>query len=407
MSEYEDYRRRDFAKTEPEILQELIKKASEESRNYSEFMRRIKEAGLKIADFLYRIGFIEKIEIPYSVDRVLARKHYVGIDGSFYVTGGRGKRYYIMMTAVIIELPKGIDTRPEELVKRYPGIEIRVYDDVSGGKEVFEVAEDLMMWLETNAIEKKVEEYDGSEQYVFIDGPVIDPPRLPSKYVSQVKVDGLGYIDYRAKVFRRAYEKGLEIYGYVKSARTDNLLKKQVMDLAKQHLNDKEYREIEETLNVFASDQELAFAVLFTILSLLKRKYSDRYVVYITKPTQIHGDVLEENEVYREYYERGLTVYYTYAISRYMDKVYRLEVMLPQGADPREALERLIRGVKLASSITLPGQKHPLPIILAHEKCKIRRGAAEIIYEEILARVAEPSGDEMLDQLKYMLIREE
>ncbi len=405
LSEFEDYRRRDFAKTEPEILQGLIRRAEEESEEYNRFMREIKEAGIRIADFLYRTGFLERIEIPYSIDRVLARKHYVGIDGSFYVTGGKGKRYYIMMTAVIIELPKGIDTSPNELIKRYPGIDIRVYDDVSGGKEVFEVAEDLMMQLETRAIEVKVDEYDGSEQYVFIDGPVIDPPRLPSKYI--IDREDLKYIDYRAKVFRKAYEKGLSIYGYVKSARTDNLLKKKILDLASRNLSGKEYQEIEDALDKFASDQELAFITLFTILSITERRYNNKYVIYATKPVDIEDTVIDENEIYKEYKSRGLTVYYTYAISRYMNKVYRLEVMVPNNTSPEEVRNKLIHGIKLVSAITLPGHKHPLPIILAHEKCRIRRGAAEIIYEEILARTARPTGDNLLDQLKYLIIREE
>jgi hypothetical protein len=34
----------------------------------------------------------------------------------------------------------------------------------------------------------------------------------------------------------------------------------------------------------------------------------------------------------------------------------------------------------------LPGMDEPLPIILAHNKCNVRRGTAETIYYEIMAK---------------------
>jgi hypothetical protein len=37
---------------------------------------------------------------------------------------------------------------------------------------------------------------------------------------------------------------------------------------------------------------------------------------------------------------------------------------------------------------TLAGTTQPLPIIIAHNKCNVRKGAADSLYNEIISRMA-------------------
>ena len=68
--------------------------------------------------------------------------------------------------------------------------------------------------------------------------------------------------------------------------------------------------------------------------------------------------------------------------------VLRLDIPL---LDPLEnnskADEIVLQAVKATDTWTYPGQEYPLPIILAHEKCNIREGCAQVLYEEIITNL--------------------
>jgi len=67
-----------------------------------------------------------------------------------------------------------------------------------------------------------------------------------------------------------------------------------------------------------------------------------------------------------------------------------------------EVDNKIKMAVKAVNDWQYPDQYIPLPVQLAHEKCEIREGAAEVLYEEILtkSRSVNPS-----DQLAMMQLR--
>jgi hypothetical protein len=71
-------------------------------------------------------------------------------------------------------------------------------------------------------------------------------------------------------------------------------------------------------------------------------------------------------------------------------------------SNPEKTNEIVLQVIKAVDSWTYPGQDYPLPIILAHDKCNIRKGCAEILYEEIItrSRSADPITQLILTQLR-------
>ncbi|HDJ83842.1 MAG TPA: hypothetical protein ENG44_02455, partial [Desulfurococcaceae archaeon] len=159
----------EFNRTEPEILRKLIEHASRRSRELENVVKKQKGLGEKILDEIgdKLIVAIDRKGNPYI--------EVLGVDGSNQVVGGRSGKYYIMLSAVIVYLPQG--TATVNPVIRYPDITIVSFTDPSG--EIIEdVAEDVMMLLETRAIMESVKlKQSEATTPLFIDGPVMDPPR--------------------------------------------------------------------------------------------------------------------------------------------------------------------------------------------------------------------------------------
>ena len=376
----------EFNRTEPEILRKLIEHASRRSRELENVVKKQKELGERILDAIgdKLIVAIDRKGNPYI--------EVLGVDGSNQVVGGRSGKYYIMLSAVIVYLPQG--TATVNPVIRYPDITIVSFTDPSG--EIIEdVAEDVMMLLETRAIMEsvKLKQSEGTTP-LFIDGPVMDPPRnireeslTVFKQLAGIELGNVNeYYKIRANTILEAYREGIVPLGYVKRPGTDKLLLNYVG------------REIKETLKVFGGDEELVRTLL-----AIKILVNGNNKIYYTTPIEYPLD----HSLYELYRRYGLRVYYSYSMINPYSRPFRIEVAVDKDT-PKDRVEELIEwAVKLSHALTLPGQRYPLPVVIAHEKCRIRRGAAELIYEEILARTVKPSQDKILNALKITLVSEE
>ncbi len=378
----------DFNKTEPEVLRKLIEHASRRSRELEELIVKQKALGEEV---LTKMGGI----IGYSKIRGDPYAGVIGVDGSNQVVGGRSGNYYIMLSAVVVHLPHGIGTRNP--VVKYPDVTIVSFNDPSG-EVVSDVAEDAMMLLETRAIVEAVSiagKGDGVLTPLFIDGPIIDPPRsIRSESITVFKqiigdvVSVDVYYGLRTSALIEAYRKNVLPIGFVKKPGTDKLLLRIVGE------------EVRGVYKVFSGDEELVRTIL--ALEMIRNPPSKGYIYY-TVPREYPSD----NTLYSRYKELGLSIYYSYSMHSPYSRPFRVEVALPRIIPLRKAYELTVKAVMLSHILTLPGQKYPLPVLLAHEKCRIRRGAAELIYEEILAKTVKPSGDRVVDVLKTVLVEEE
>ena len=88
---------------------------------------------------------------------------------------------------------------------------------------------------------------------------------------------------------------------------------------------------------------------------------------------------------------------------RWTSPVLRLDIpLLNPPEDNSKTDETVLQAVKATNIWTYPGQDYPLPVILAHEKCNIREGCAQVLYEEIItkSRTVDPYNQLILTQLR-------
>ena len=394
MNEHEyDKKLYEFSRTEPEIavglIEELHRKREEHYNLLLKLNRNARKIYEKIKDKQDIIKIVKFSEKEY-IDKPLA-----GIDGSMYVIGGRGKRYYAFISAVIVLMERGLSSTGDSVKTLYPRdcIRVEAFDDPSLGNEVQRIAEDMMFYYETKALYEvnHMCREQGKCYYVFIDGPIIDPPRELTSYgkkftYERLKNDIIGrhilsrinsvdsiYYSYRIHPFIEAWNlRSREHYivGYVKSTRTEQLLTKELV-------NNGVSRDLVWS---FTGDDEIAYMVLSNAVG-----DTDNYAYLGPFRITCYDDELR---YMRPYLDEGLTLYYIYGINRWRNKVFRLELGVSEDTQDNIDVSRVFDNLyKLVLTITLPGNVHPLPVVVAHEKCKIRPGAAQLIYELLLSGI--------------------
>ena len=377
----------EFSKTEPEVAIGLIEELHKKRDEHYKLLLKLNDFGKIIYDSLK--GKRNVIKIIKLDEKKYMNKPLAGIDGSMYVTGGRGKRYYTFISAVIVLIKRGLVSQKDEIEILYPRdcIKVEAFDDPSLGEEVWKIAEDIMFYYETKALYEinHLCLSQGDCYYTFIDGPIIDPPRQLSEYGNKfireklksdrlvsIEEANIDYTTYRVTPIVDAWElryKKHYIVGYVKSTRTEQLLTK---ELANMGVN-------KDLLSAFTGDDELAYMILKNAV-----EYEQNYA-YIG-PFKVNYDD-SKLEYMKPYLEKGIEIYYIYGINRWHNKVFRLEIGAPKETSYDE-ISRIFDDIyRLTISVTLPGNVHPLPVVIAHEKCKIRPGAAELIYELLLSGV--------------------
>lgn len=368
----------DVQRSEPELVRRLLEKALQRERERETLYSILRAAGSTVYEEMRRRGLLHR---PPGLRGSPA---CYGVDGSRQVVGGRLGRYYILLSTVIVTLPRGLGSARAEAV--YPGVDIvEVVDPTGAGIEP--AAEAALMVLETLTLRRLA---DAEPGIVFIDGPIVDPPaRLDPGTAVQAVMRLLDappeealrvveeYHRIRARVVAGLVERGHTVVGVVKRIGRVDLLARRLARLG-----------IADAGRI--GDEDLVLA----LVAAAKARGDGVFYTEPVEATSLPGDV------YRCYLDAGLRVYASYTFSPYTLRPYRVEVAVPQGAEPRGAVERAIAA---AQGLTLPGQSLPLPVVLAHEKTRIRRGLAQLVYREVLTRASLPEGDPLADTLKALL----
>jgi hypothetical protein len=192
------------------------------------------------------------------------------------------------------------------------------------------------------------------EILLMIDGPIIDPP---NKKLYE------GYVRERVNALLACKEGGALVMGCVKNLEGCFFLK--FID------SQEELRELAIIAEGFGSDSQLIPFIFSTL-------YSEGYAL-----EAIPIKRTEPKWLIDEYEKFGL------------DGVYRIYLTLG-GGGTYIAVEYIANdddAVKIGKKVSdavrawwMPGTKIPLPVLVAHSRCNIKRGAAEYLYRELLTR---------------------
>ncbi len=346
-------KRMEFKMTEPETLVKLVKDAQNKGEKMQKDMERLRNMASKLTKLFQDKGLI----FTESVLKTIQLKHKcaVGIDGSFQLIGGAGGKWYAPISVARIIFEEGFGTQPSVDIFWASIEEIEELENYEPNR----VASVMMLSGETKAILNWGTL--NKEAYVFIDGPIVDPPI--------VSYGGKEYIKDRCEGIKKCIEKSIAI-GCVKRFR-DKFYIEYLKNLISEE-SEKEY------LNHFPSDQHLIAYVFAQVRS--QGYYGPLFTKWI--------DISASNPVYELYKTEGV-----YVVSLFFQKEVRSQILrldVPFLEPPTENAEKIgneiAHIVKAVNEWTYPGQDFPLPVLLAHNKCNIREGCAEVLYEEIMTR---------------------
>jgi hypothetical protein len=339
-------RRMDFNLTESETLVKLVEDAQTKGEKAQKDMNRLRKLSSGLTDLFEK----EKLLLKEDAlkDTKLEYESTAGIDGSFQLVGGMGGKWYAPISIARVIFPDGPGSKPRVDIF-WAGIEEIQERDFKPEQD----ASVKMLTGESKAILNWG--ISGKEAIVFIDGPIVDPPWCSNS----------SYIKFRCDAIKKCLRKSLVI-GCVKRSRD----KFYIYELVASKKAKK------KTLENFPSDQHL-MAYVFANL-----RYRGYHGPIFTKWIDISN--LRINNTYKQ---NGIQILCSFFQKSVSSQALRLDVPF-LGVSEKSAVidEKMIEVAKAVSDWTYPGQDYPVPVFLAHEKCNIREGCAEVLYDEIITR---------------------
>jgi hypothetical protein len=354
-------RKIELNKTEPELLVKLIDDARSVGEGERRRLGQIAKKSFSLFKTLKKDGFLHVVNLDRKLVDTLKKIPLGSVDGSFQVTGGKGGLWYVIIGVSKIVAKNGFTLSPDIKVD---GIvePIKALDEADARRK----AGRIMMLSEIKAIRKIGNDLqEGNKSTLLIDGPIIDPPLLLEKEYVTERVDALKYCN----------ESGVSVIGFVKRIMGRNFLNYLSKSIEK------------NMLNGYVSDFDLLNGILFNAVNEEKGKPVFTRPIAFDEGMKSKRDPL--NKVYQSYKEKGLCIYCSYYRSGLRGGLYRIELASFHEMKENILLSTYEKIMSLISEVwTLAGTTQPLPIIIAHNKCNVRKGAADSLYNEIISRMA-------------------
>lgn len=346
----------EFNKTDYRVLKKLIDRAIEKGTFAQKQQIKLKDKTKAVYEVLNRNNFIQQINLS-ELDTKMKNRCTIGVDGSFQLTGGTAGLWFCPVTCVRVILRNGIRSvvsfDPENDLDAEGEI---IIIDERKCQNIHSEAELRMLEFETKAIMLTSK---NENSVLMIDGPVVDPPNYKET----------SYVRYRCDAIRNCLTSNILLIGCVKRIR-DNFLKKHI---EKNFVSsDAERSAIQE----FPTDLHL-LSYVFTYMRIQLGIYD----VLFTRPIETS----ESTPTYKAYKDEGVRIFSLFIQKDIKSLILRLDIPSISTEDRVHIGEREI--AKLVALWTYPEQGTPLPVFLAHEKCEVRKGCADVLYEEILTRM--------------------
>ncbi len=360
---YEILREYEFNKTEPETLVGLVEKAlerSKEARNSTEtYLRK----SITLFESLNENNIL--CHIPFDPEiQNFANYEATGVDGSNQVVGGIGGRWYIPISCATVNFPSGLTSKPNVTV----AANIESLDEREP-EAVTSQAEYIMLAIETTAMKRcALDKKSDSEAIMFLDGPIIDPPFEASGEI----------VEKRCEAIKLCLTKNIFVLGIVKRV---------IGNMFIDHFSNFESLPEKQLLQDMYSDFNVACHV-FTHLAEKKGEG-----IMHTKPFNMIE--LTFNAASSAYRDAGIDVYTMLFQNGALSKPIRVDIPVISGAHPN--LEEIAKKTsKIIRAWSPPNASLPVPILIAHDKCNVRKGCAEVLYNEIINK---STGDTALTNL--------
>jgi len=333
----------DLERIEPRILIRMIEQARDLGQNV---MSNLEGLGNIIDDIIECLQREDILQITKrknkTVDKLLGAPS-AGVDGSYVAANEIGGTYYFPISAVTVLFKNARDIKPQVIFSRQTGI--FQFSNWNESAALLE-AELKDLTLETDMFAEAVA---GNPEYILLDGPIVDPPnRYDMKEYKEL-------VKQRKALLGKVLKGKKIVVGVTKQVRSRYFVK-MIRDLDKL----KKHKRIIGRCR----DREL-LSYIFT-----KLLYEDPNIIPYISPVEPTYPAYEQD------YKNDIKLLTTFTQARVNTSPVRLEYLPPE-----EKMAEIL--AVLVAKLTPSGREFPIQIEIAHEKCHLRLGLGESVFEEI------------------------
>lgn len=355
----------EFDKLESQALIGFVEQARDESENMKKAAAVYKKNSDKILNLMEEKKLLHKLDLTKENLDTYSKIFTDAVDGSNqYYQKPDGSFIYFFSTARI-RYQSGYTSKVEVTVTPHTET-INEIEEKSASNN----AEKIMLSMETETMKRSLMQRN-DDGLLFLDGPIIDPPgrTISSEYLSQ-----------RTLSIKDALNKKIMTIGIVKRVLGDMFTNKY-----KNYFDDNDKKLFEQ----MHSDKNLAIHVLTKYLS------SEKNLVAYTEP------LIMNNSIAEKYHNYGVDVLTFIMKNGYHISPIRVDVALP--TNNKDDIYKIAeKAIKHVVAWAAPGRHIPVPVILAHEKCNIGQGAAEILFTEFITGSKTDDNEENIIQIQMM-----
>lgn len=369
----------DFNKLAPEALNDLVSQSTEESKKMKIVATRYQESAKKVLELLQSKNLIHKLDISKENLEKYANVFTDAVDGSMQQFPKPDGGWLVFYSVAKIRYPNGYNSDPEVSVTP----KIKTINTIVSKSAEAEAA-DFMMNMETEALKFAVQSREKNNGGIlFLDGPIIDPP-----FGGNIQ-----YIQRRTFSCKEAFSKNITPIGIVKRIQGKLFLNQYIPNFTN---NDSVHFE-----NLM-SDKNFAVHVLTNFLESSQDHiaYTEPIVMYESNTGGTEAGKAGK-KIAEKYHNEGVDIITFLMLNGYITNPIRVDIAVPDASaiNKKEIVENAIKHIV---SWAAPGRHLPIPVILAHEKCNIGYGAAEILFTEFITGSKSDNEAENIIQLKMM-----
>lgn len=344
--------------TEPEILSKLTSKAMTLGNEFLKDTQKKSKNSNSIIQLLLDKEKNNEMDKWYF-DNKMENKRYteefeelIGLDGSVQVISEDTRNCFFLFSAAAIVLNP---CEPSEVIDKIITADIR-RDQIGFKESPGFIAALHMLSCETTLLNVLLKRE--KQAIIMLDGPLIDPPN----YLDE------DYIIQRTNIVKRHLNRGNLILGCVKRVADRYYIRylSKKFDVSK--------------ADSFSNDYFLITHILTNLRHKTKNFESSISTGWI--------DISDEDNATKKYKDNDIYLICFFSQKEVMSKIIRIDI--PINFDPIKEIDKTNKIYNKArffiENYWYKGQDYPLPVFLAHQKCNIRQGAAEVLYEEIITR---------------------
>lgn len=373
-----ELKRIEFNKLESSALIDFVNQSSSESKRMKKLSARYHHHASEALKLLRSKNLIHKISLEEENLEKFYNSFCDAVDGSNQPYQRPDGGWIYFSSVARIRYPAGYDSDVE--VNLAPNIQSV---DKNYDKEAAQEAEDLMMSMETKALTLSITSRQKDGGVLFLDGPVIDPPNKAEDY----------YLKDRTYGIKKAFDRNITVIGIVKRIEGSFCLSTYGTQFSRD-----EKKHFEELM----SDKNFVIHILTNHLDDDKSSVAfTEPIVMAEKAGNMESKDKVRSKIAEKYHEKGVDIITILMCNGYYTNPIRVEVAVPDASNVNKK-DVVIEAIKYIVSWAAPGRHLPIPVILAHEKCNIGQGAAEILYSEFISGSKSDNEEENIIQIKMM-----